>query len=55
MRATRKNFQAHKDDKDKGLKLTEWTCDIDRAEWKQIYWQAWRDQRLLLRCQHAWR
>ncbi|MBK8129915.1 MAG: PDZ domain-containing protein [bacterium] len=41
-----KEPEADKDDKDKGLKLDEWTCDIDpRAEWKQIYWQAWRDQR----------
>ncbi|MBK6765831.1 MAG: PD40 domain-containing protein [bacterium] len=35
-----------KDDKDKGLKLDEWTYDADpRAEWKQIYWEAWRNQR----------
>lgn len=35
-----------KDDKDKGLKLDEWTHDVDpRAEWKQIYWEAWRNQR----------
>lgn len=35
-----------KDDKDKGLKLDEWTHDIDpRSEWRQIYWEAWRNQR----------
>lgn len=35
-----------KDDKDKGLKLGEWTHDVEPlAEWKQIYWEAWRLQR----------
>ncbi|MCC6476241.1 PDZ domain-containing protein [bacterium] len=34
------------DDPDKGLHLDEWTHDVDpRAEWKHIYWEAWRNQR----------
>lgn len=41
-----KEPEPDKDDKDKGLKLDEWTHDVDpQAEWRQIYWEAWRLQR----------
>ncbi|MCB9366954.1 MAG: PDZ domain-containing protein [Calditrichaeota bacterium] len=41
-----KEPEPDKDDKDKGLHLGEWTCDVNpRAEWKQIYWEAWRLER----------
>jgi tricorn protease len=41
-----KEPEADKDDKDAGLHLEDWTYDVDpRAEWKQIFGEAWRLQR----------
>jgi tricorn protease len=38
--------KANKDDKDVGLHLEDWVYDVDpRAEWKQIFGEAWRLQR----------
>jgi tricorn protease len=41
-----KEPEADKDDKDAGLHLEDWSYDVDpRAEWHQIFNEAWRMQR----------